>query len=66
MTPPAQAPRNEPTWWLKKATPVSVARNLTPKISVTSPFTSGMTPSQRSPIAAAKRSVESWLGGRTK
>ena len=58
MKPPPQAPRNEPSWWLKKAMPVRVVRYLTPKMSSTKPLTSGITDSHSIPITAAK--INEW------
>jgi len=63
-TPPSQTPRKAPTWWLKKTIPKSVPRLPVPNITATSPEVSGTVESQRTPMAAAKRSTTVGVGGR--
>src|SRR5260221_11997186 len=48
-TPPSQTPRKPPTWWLKKATPNSIASQRVPNITTTSPEVGGIDDSQSSP-----------------
>ena len=49
-----------------KATPWIIACQRRPNISATEPATRGPTPSHRKPMAEAKTSVPSGVGGRTK
>src|SRR5690606_38192164 len=65
-SPPSQAPRNEPTWWLRKHTPNSVPRWRVPNTLATSPLVSGTVPSQVSPITAANSTTDSVLLGSRK
>ena len=52
MSPPNQAPRNPPIWWLKKIRPTSVERNLRPCVWATNPVVKGTVDSHKRPIAA--------------
>src|SRR5712691_2220291 len=63
-TPPNHTPRNPPTWWLKKANPVSVANQRVPNINAMIPLVGGIVDSQKRPMTAPNRIDESAVTGK--
>ena len=55
-----------PSWWLKKATPCSMACQRRPNMSATAPATSGATPSHKKPIRPANNKVLAGVGAAMK